>query len=73
MNAHTIAKRVLASGVYPELSSDDVLALAQEVVRLHAQRAPGDGDIPAPPADAAALRRAIEDMLEPPEDRDVTR
>ena len=68
-NAKGIAERLLVAGLYPELTSDDVQCLAREYLRLHEQRAAGEGDIQPPPADPQALRRSIEDILDPPEDR----
>lgn len=67
--AKAIAERLLVGGLYPELTSDDVQCLAREYLRLHAQRATTDSDIRTLPPDAAALRRSIEEILEPPEDR----
>ena len=68
-DAKSIAVRLIAEGFYPELTTDDVKTLALEYLRLHSQRSAGEGDVPAPPADAATLRRQIEDIVDPPEDR----
>lgn len=64
--AHDIAQRAFDGA---ELTSDEVRDLAQAYLRLHMQRALDDPGMPAPPADPSALRRAIEDIVNPPEDK----
>jgi hypothetical protein len=70
-NPADVAHRILHCEGFelPELTSDEIVALAREYERLAGQRAPGDPGIAPPPADAKALRQAIEDVQDPPEDR----
>jgi len=64
--AYDLARRFMEDGV--ALDSDDIQALAEEVLRLHAQQKPGEAPLTAPPVDRDALRQAVVDAQAPPED-----